>query len=73
MAREGTQGIIKIGTRYSVQPQHLIARSRYVCFMCTRNFGPLKNWPKEDRKIVMDYLKGKRSNASKDSMSQKEK
>jgi hypothetical protein len=56
-----------------VQPQHLIARLRYVRFMCTRNFGPLKDWPKKDRETVMDYLKDKGPKASNDSISRKEK
>jgi hypothetical protein len=34
--------------------------------MCTRNFDPVKDWSEEDRKRVMDYLRGKRSKASID-------
>jgi hypothetical protein len=34
--------------------------------MCTRNFDPLKDWSEKDRKMVMDYLRGKRSKTSTD-------
>jgi hypothetical protein len=40
--------------------------------MCTRNFDPLKDWSERDRKRVMDYLKGKRSMGSTNSMNRKQ-
>ena len=38
--------------------------------MCTRNFGPLKDWSEKDKKRVIDYLKSKRSKASGDNVMQ---
>jgi hypothetical protein len=32
--------------------------------MCTRNFDPLKDWAEEDRKKVIEYLKGKNPKGS---------
>jgi len=39
--------------------------------MCTRDFDPLKDWSEEDRKRVMNYLKGKRSKTVADNINRK--
>ena len=41
--------------------------------MCTRNFDLLKDGSEKDKKIVMEYLKGKSSKASRDNTTNRKK